>query len=211
MLPALPLDGGRVLRAILWGRRGDLAEATRAAVTVARACGRGLIAFGLVTLLFGFLGGAWLALIGWFVLNAASNEELAAPSGLLARLRVADVAIHDPETVPAAMTLERFLEEVVVGSRHTAYPVVAGDELVGLISFHDAQRVPRAERARHHVAERMVPRERVLVIDESLALVEQLGPLLSAPLRRAFVSSDGRIVGMLSPTDALRAVEALRR
>jgi CBS domain-containing protein len=96
-------------------------------------------------------------------------------------------------------------------SRHTAYPVLAGGDVVGLVSFHDAQRVPRSERRLHHVAEQMTPLDRLLVLDAEDGLVDDLGALLRAPLRRALVRRDGRLVGMLSPTDALRVVEVLRR
>jgi Zn-dependent protease len=202
MLPALPLDGGRVLRSVLWARRGDLADATRTAVVVSRAFGRAMVGGGLVMVLFGLLGGVWFALIGWFLLNAASQEELAAPQGLLARLRVGDVAIREPDVVPDGTTLER--------TRHTVYPVVSGGEVIGLVSYRDAQRVPRVERRGHLVTEAMVPVARVRVLDADALLVEQLGSLLSAPLRRALVREDGRIAGMLSPTDALRVVDVLK-
>lgn len=211
LLPALPLDGGRVLRALLWARRGDLADATRTAAGVARAFGRGMIGGGIVLVLFGGIGGLWLALIGWFLLNAASQEELAAPQGLLGRLRVRDVMIRDPDVVPDGTTLQRFLEDDVVRTRHTVYPVVSGGELVGLVSWRDAQGVPRAERASHLVTEVMTPMERVRTLDGDDLLVERLGDLLSAPQRRALVREDGRIAGMLSPTDALRVVDALKR
>jgi Zn-dependent protease len=212
LLPALPLDGGRVLRAILWGRRDDLADATRTAVVVSRGFGRAMIGGGLVMVLFGLLGGVWFALIGWFLLNAAAQEELAAPQGLLARLRIADVMIREPDTVPEGTTLERFLEDDVVHTRHTVYPVVTpSGAIVGLVSFRDAQRTPRAERSHHLVTEAMVPVERVRVLDAEALLVEQLAALLSAPLRRALVREDGRVAGMLSPTDALRVVDVLKR
>jgi CBS domain-containing protein len=214
MLPALPLDGGRVLRSILWARRGDLTDATRTAVVVSRGFGRALIGGGLALALFGFLGGLWFALIGWFLLNAAAQEELAAPEGLLGRLRVADVTIREMDVVPEGTTLERFLEDDVVRTRHTVYPVVtptAERRIVGLISFRDAQRVPRAQRSQHLVTEAMVPLERVRTLDGDALLVEQLGTLLHSPLRRALVREDGKVVGMLSPTDALRVVDVLKR
>jgi len=213
MLPALPLDGGRVLRASLWLRGGDLGDATRAAVSVARTLGRGMIGGGIVLLLVGFLGGAWIALIGWFVLQGAASEELTAPSGRLARLHVRDVMVAAPHVVAAGTTLDRFLEDVVVETRHTVYPVVdaSGRTILGLISFRDAQRVPRAQRHEHVVEERMVPGPKVLVLDADAPLVDQLGALLAAPLRRALVRVDGHVTGLLSPTDALRAVDVLRR
>jgi Zn-dependent protease len=210
LLPALPLDGGRVLRATLWLRRGDLGDATRSAVSISRACGRGMIGIGIALLLFGILGGAWLALIGWFVLQGASSEELVTPSGRLSRLHVADVMVREPHGVPAGTTLDHFLEDLVVDTRHTVYPVVEGEHVLGLISFRDAQRVPRAQRGEHVVEERMVPGDRVLVLDADAVLVEQLGALMAAPLRRALVRVDGHVTGLLSPTDALRAVDVLR-
>jgi Zn-dependent protease/CBS domain-containing protein len=214
LLPALPLDGGRVLRALLWARSGDLAAATHTASAIGRGFGRALIGGGIVLALFGYLGGIWFALIGWFLTTAAAQEELAAPQGRLARLRVGDVTIRELDVVPDGTTLERFLEDDVVRTRHTVYPVVSnGGErpIVGLISFRDAQRVPRSERARHLVTEAMVPVARVPVLDADALLVEQLNALLSAPLRRVLVREDGHIAGMLSPTDALRVVEALKR
>jgi Zn-dependent protease/CBS domain-containing protein len=210
LLPALPLDGGRVLRAALWLRRGDLGDATRTAVEVSRAFGRAMIGGGLVLLLFGFLGGAWFALIGWFLLQAAASEEMVTPSGRLGHLHVADVMVREPHSVRAGTTLDHFLEDVVVATRHTVYPVIGMDGVIGLISFRDAQRVPRGERDRHVVEERMVPLERVLMLAPDGILVEQLPVLLSAPLRRALVREDDRVVGLLSPTDALRVVDVLR-
>ncbi len=217
LLPALPLDGGRVLRSLLWARRGDLADATRSAVVVARACGQAMIGGGIVLALFGFLGGIWFALIGWFLLSAAAQEELAAPQGQLGRLRIGDVTIRALDTVPEGTTLERFLEDDVVHTRHTVYPVVTPPlnggpgRIVGLVSFRDAQRVPRPQRAQHLVTEAMVPVERVRVLDAEALLVEQLPALMGAPLRRALVREDGQVVGMLSPTDALRVVDVLKR
>ncbi len=138
----------------------------------------------------------------------------AAPTRLLGCVRVADVAIRELDVVPEGTTLERFLEDDVARTRHTVYPVVAPTaerRIVGLISFRDAQRVPRGRRPRHLVAEAMVPLARVRTLDADALLVEQLGALLHAPLRRALVREGGRVVGMLSPTDALRAVDVLER
>jgi Zn-dependent protease len=213
LLPALPLDGGRVLRAALWARRGVLGDATHAAVVVSRAIGRAMIVGGVVLLLFGFLGGAWLALIGWFVLSAASREELIAPSGRLAHVHVEDVMVRAPHSVRAGTTLDRFLEEVVFSTRHTVYPVLSdvdGGGVIGLISFRDAQRIRRADRRAHVVEEQMVPLERVLMLSPGALLVEQLGALTAAPLRRALVRDHGRVVGLLSPSDALRVVDVLK-
>jgi Zn-dependent protease len=213
MIPALPLDGGRVLRAALWGRGGDFGAATRTAVSVATAFGRVLVAGGIVLVfLTGTLGGLWFAVIGWFLLNAAAGEGLVAlGEDVHAGPRVADVTIHDPVAVPAGTSIERFLDEIVVDHRHVVYPVTADGGPAGLVSFRDALSVGRGERGGRRVEEIMVPLARVLVLDADRPLTEAVGELLAAPLRRALVSADGQLAGLLSPTDALRALEILRR
>jgi len=212
MIPALPLDGGRVLRAALWARSGDHAAATRDAVAIATAFGRFLVAAGIVlVLLTGALGGLWFALIGWFLLNAAAGEGMLAADPAQAGPQVADVMVADPIEVPAAMTVERFLDEVVTSHRHLVYPVVIAGQPVGLVSFRDALRVRREERAATPVEHAMVPLARVLVLDGERPLVDAVGDLMAAPLRRALVVLDGRPPGLLSTTDALRALELLRK
>lgn len=213
LIPALPLDGGRVLRAALWAHRGDFASATRTAVTIATAFGRVLVAGGIaLALLTGALGGLWFALIGWFLLNAAASEGLmAVGDDAHAGPLVAEVMVREPVAVPAGTSVERFLDEIVVPHRHVVYPVLADGVTVGLVSFRDALRTRRSDRASRSVEEIMVPLARVLVLDAERPLVEVVGELLAAPLRRALVTVDGEPAGILSPTDALRVLEVLRQ
>jgi len=212
MIPALPLDGGRVLRAALWARSGDHAAATRSAVTIANAFGRFLVAAGIVlVLLTGALGGLWFALIGWFLLNAAAGEGMLAADPAQHGPRVADVMVAEPVEVRPGMPVQQFLDDVVATHRHLVYPVVGIDGPVGLVSFRDALRLRADERGTTSVEHVMVPLARVLVLDGERPLVEAVGDLMGAPLRRALVVLDGRRPGLLSTTDALRALELLRR
>jgi Zn-dependent protease/CBS domain-containing protein len=212
MIPALPLDGGRALRAVLWARSGDHADATRKAVAIATAFGRFLVGGGVVlVLLTGALGGLWFALIGWFLLNAAAGEGMLALDAAHPGPRVADVTVTDPVAVPAEMPVEQFLDDVVATHRHLVYPVLAAGRPVGLVSFRDALRLGRDERAATRVEQIMVPVTRALVLDGERPLTEAVSELMSAPLRRALVAlGDGR-VGLLSSTDALRTLELMRR
>src|SRR5919198_365480 len=100
LLPALPLDGGRILRAALWRARGDFIGATRAAAAIGRGIGMLLIFGGLFLFITaGAFGGAWLAFIGWFLLGAAEAElASAATRGLVEDVRVGDVMVEDPVT-----------------------------------------------------------------------------------------------------------------
>ena len=124
LLPALPLDGGRVLRSVLWAARNDFAWATRIAARVGRAFGYLFIAVGLGFLFFqGAFSGAWLAFIGWFLLQAAGAEDryLLARQAL-AGLRVKDLMVRDPETAKPDMTLGDFMDKLVSQRRYTRYP-----------------------------------------------------------------------------------------
>ncbi len=210
LLPALPLDGGRVVRALLWARRGDFAEATRTAATLGRLMGQALIGFGLVILILGgVFGGIWIAFIGWFILMAADSEAGAAVArGALEQVRVRDAMVERPVTAAPDMTLTEFMDGVFFPHRHTAYPVTEDGRALGLISFRDVLQLPERERRDVRVRERMLPTEGALVVDPDAALADVLPELMQTAPRRALVCEHGRLVGLLSITDAARILEA---
>jgi Zn-dependent protease len=114
MIPALPLDGGRVLRAALWQARGDLAWATQVAARIGQGFAYLFIGLGLAMFIFqGSFSGAWLAFIGWFLLQAAGSEaRYVATEAALDGLRVRDLMIRDPVTVDPDLTVGRFMDDV---------------------------------------------------------------------------------------------------
>jgi Zn-dependent protease/CBS domain-containing protein len=212
MIPALPLDGGRVLRAALWARSGDHAAATRSAVAISTVFGRFLVAGGVVlVLLTGALGGLWFALIGWFLLNAAAGEGMLAADPAHPGPRVADVMVTDLVEVRPGMPVQQFLDDVVATHRHLVYPVVGLDGPVGLVSFRDALHLRHDQRISTRVEQIMVPLARVLVLDGDRPLIEAVGELMAAPLRRALVVTGDDRISLLSPTDALRSLELMRQ
>ena len=212
LLPALPLDGGRVLRAILWARRRDFASATRTAGAIGRAFGQLMIGAGLaLALLVGDLSGLWLAFLGWFLLAAAEAEvESAVVRTALAGLAAADVMVRDPVTVDADASVQEFLDEVFMPTRHTAFPVVHGDRLAGIVSFRQALDQPRPLWASVRVREIMVPAKEAC-IDPQTPLSEALQRLSASQLQRLLVCDGGRLVGLLSLTDVVRLMQTRSR
>lgn len=211
LLPALPLDGGRVLRALLWMKRQDFQAATRTAAALGRGFGQLMVAGGLLLVIFtGTFSGLWLALIGLFLLGAAEAEAQAAVTrDALGRLRVSDLMVAEPVSVGPDVPLDRFMDEVFLRRRHTAYPVVAADgQPLGIVSFRHAAARPRADWPRHTVADAMVPLERALVLAANGELGDAYLELLADPLHRALVLDDGRLAGLLSLTDVTRVLEA---
>jgi Zn-dependent protease len=209
LLPALPLDGGRVLRSALWQVKGDFRNATRVAAAVGRGFGYVFIAGGIFLFIFeGSFSGAWLAFIGWFLLQAATGEDrYAMVSETLGGLRVRDLMIREPVTVPAEMSIGRFMDEVAWSRRYTTYPVMEGGGVVGLLAFRCVAEIPRSEWETRLVRDCMIPRERVPVLEEDDTAVDALAELSEANVHRGVVLDDGRLAGFLSITDLARALE----
>lgn len=209
LLPGAPLDGGRVLRAILWGRMGDRERAERAAARAGQILGAAIIGVGAAELLvLRSLGGLWLLLIGWFLMSAAGAEGSAATAkAALAGVRVVDVMTSHPELAFGWDTVAGFIEQAGRWSRQNAYPVVgAGGELAGIVVASELARLQPGERARlrlDQVAMNVPPGYRAAPDDP-------VGPLLARrPLGGevvAVVLTDGRVVGLVTISDLRQAL-----
>jgi Zn-dependent protease/CBS domain-containing protein len=212
LLPALPLDGGRVLHALLWRSRNDYLSATRTAGALGRRFGQLLIAGGLLLVIFvGDFGGVWLAFIGWFLVGAAEAElQSAEARGALAGLTVRDAMIRGPVTVDAAASVQELMDEVFVPKRHTTYPVMNDGEPVGIVSFRRAMELPRAAWASTRVRDIMVGSRDVSTSPDA-PLEEALTRLAGGDLGRLLVCRDGHLEGLLSLTDVTRLLEVRRR
>jgi len=212
LLPALPLDGGRVLRSALWYFRGDLAWATRVAADVGRGFGFLFIATGIALLIFqGSFSGAWLAFIGWFLLQAATAEaRYIATRQALDGLRVRDLMVRDPAIVEADLSLGQFMDQVALSKRYTTYPVLEHGRPVGLLAFRSVAAVPRDEWDRRRVRDSMIPREGVPLLDEDEAAIDALAKVSASDVNRGLVVENGQLAGLLSITDLARALEVGR-
>ena len=213
LVPALPLDGGRVLRAALWGAKGDFNWATRAAADVSRAFAFLLIGGGL--LLFftqGAFSGAWLAFLGWFLLQAATTEaRYPLIRDALSSLHVRDLMVPEPITAHPGQTLGSFMDAVAGAARHIAYPVVDGDEVLGVLPFTAVLRTPRSEWDERLVGDCMLRLDEVPVLAPGDPALMALSELSTGDLHRALVLEDGRLAGLISITDIGHVLAMPRR
>lgn len=209
LIPAAPLDGGRILRAALWAWRGDR---TRAAVWSARA-GRGLglalVFLGAWRLLFDGAGnGLWWILIGLFIASMAGAEERQAELGsALAGVRVRDVMTPGPDTADGDATVSAFLHDVALVRRHSAFPLL--DEhgrLQGLITLNRLKSVPAERRDTTRLADVACPPVDVPLAEPDEPLSDLLQRLGGCTDGRALVFSDGELAGIVSPSDISRMV-----
>ncbi len=210
LLPAQPLDGGRLLHAAIWSRTGDLVRATRQAGKAGEALGYTMIAGGvLMFIVWGAFGGAWLAFLGWFLLNAARMEaRTILVRQALGGVRVGDLMTPHPVTVRADATIGQFMDGVAWRSRYTTYPVVEGADAhpVGLLTFRGVAESPRSDWDRRTVADHMIPVSDVATVTPDQPADAALETLMASP-SRVLVVDGGRLVGILSISDIMRAIE----
>jgi Zn-dependent protease/predicted transcriptional regulator len=213
LIPAPPLDGGRVLHAALWRWRGDFAWATRVGANVGRGFGYLLIALGIAMFVFqGSFSGAWLAFLGWFLLTAATAEaRYLLTQQALSGLRVRDVMTPDPVVVSPDATLGEFMDTTMFSRRHTTYPVVDGGKPVGLLPFRCVANVPRDEWDMRRVRDCLVSLDEVPVLRENEDAVDALAELSQSAGGHGLVVSNGGLAGIVSASDLARALEARRR
>lgn len=208
LLPAFPLDGGRVLRAALWSRSGDRMKATTSATRAGRVVAAMLIGLGALEVLAGGgIGGLWLAFIGWYLLAAAQREATAvALMQSLARMRVAEMMTSPAVTVGPGLSIAELVESVW-RSRYTGFPVVDADGRPrGLIDLHDIRRVERDRWATTRVADVMTGIDRIPTASSTDAATVLIGALGQDRQRRALVVDGGRLVGVVSATDLGRVL-----
>lgn len=210
LVPAAPLDGGRILRAALWKWRGDRRWAAVSAARAGEAFGFGLIGLGLLSLFVPGVGGLWFLVLGWFLLNAARAERAHVELGeLLAGVSVADVMSPDPVAAPAHATVDVVLEDFVMARRHSAFPIVdASGHLAGLITLDRLRDVPPRARAETSVRSVACPEGEVVTAQPGEQLADILPRLGGCTDGRVVVMEDDRIVGIVSSTDIARAVAA---
>ena len=153
LLPAFPLDGGRMLRGALWARWDDHLRATRTTARIGRSLGVGMFALGLLSAFAGAgVDGLWLVVVAWFLIGSATAEQgLADAEAGLAGVRMAAIMHPEPVCVAPGLSVADLLADVVPVHPQRAYPVVVGGGLVGLLLRRRAEEVPAAERASRRV------------------------------------------------------------
>lgn len=207
LAPAAPLDGGRVLRAFLWHRRGDRTSAAISAARAGRVFAWVLIVTGVAEVLFGLPSGLWLVLLGWFLLSAAGAEETQVTVARdLRDVRVADVMTRDPVTIEADRTVADAIVDLL-DRRFSTFPVTGRDgDLVGLVTLAGLKSVPPERRSWTPISDAAWPVDRLTIASPDEPLLAVLARLDDGGDGRVLVLREGRLVGIVSPSDVARAV-----
>jgi len=210
LVPAFPLDGGRMLRAVLWHSSGDLRRATLVASRIGSGLGIALMLLGGLAFVQGsFIAGMWWLLIGAFVRSAAtgSYRQLVLRETLSGK-RVRELMTSKPVTVGPDTTVEQLLEEYVYRHHHKLLPVVARGELEGCVGIADIKRVPREQRSSVTVSEIARPCASDNTVSPDLSAEELLAAMARPGAGSRFmVVEGGRLVGVVSLRDLTEYVK----
>ncbi len=214
LLPAFPMDGGRVARAIAWWKTGDRTTATRFAANLGRLFGYLFIAGGFFLILTGDLfGGVWLGLIGMVVNGSARGAAMqTAITSRIDNLSVADVMDREPVAIPGDISVERALDEYFLRYRWPWFPVVdAAYRFLGLLERDRADEVPEVSRANSNVADLIDPDQGLFIRDDTPLdsllnnqNLRRLGALMA-------VDADGRLSGVITVEQVGRALRDATR
>lgn len=209
LIPAAPLDGGRILRSGLWRHSGNRTWASVMASRAGRVFGMVLIVVGVFEFLRGDPIGLWPGFLGWFLYVAARGEEGAAllQSGV-ARLRVADVMVHHPPTLPASMTVAEVVRGYLPWFRGEAVAVVGvSGMLEGVLTSDRLRSVPPHAQAATRIGDVAIP-----ILDLPVAHPDELMPDVLRQMQAAggpavVLDGAGRLAGLVTATDVQRAVQ----
>lgn len=217
LIPAAPLDGGRVLRAVVWWWRGDRTRAAVVAARAGRVFGFVLVALGLLQVVLGRgFGGVWLAVIGLCLVNAASAEEQQTRlNAALRGITAGDVMTPDPVTASPDETVSAFIESAALTYRRSTYPLLSdGGRLDGLVTLNRVRGVPPDARTTTRLRDIACPPEQVPTTTAAEPLTELLPRMNGCADGRAVVTDeDDRVIGVITPSDISRALQisGLRR
>ena len=214
MIPGFPLDGGRVLRSILWGITGNLKTATRWATGIGHVVAWLFIIAG-ISMFFGanlpffgtgFISGLWLAFIGWFLNQAASQSyRQVVVQDLLEGIPVSRFMRSNLPSVPSQTTVSQLVDDHIMNSEERSFPVTdVSGQLVGVVSLEDIRKVPRKDWDTTPVSQIMTPRSELEPLNPREDATEALDALSQKDLRQLPVVQDGQVVGMVRRADIMR-------
>jgi Zn-dependent protease/CBS domain-containing protein len=208
LIPGFPLDGGRVLRSLIWWRSGNLKNATRIASNVGRGVGF-LFIFGGIWFIFigNWINGILLALIGWFVESAAvgSYQQLLMQDMLKGHV-ASEVMSRDCVVIPPDTTIDQLVHGNILTSGHRCFPVVSGSQIMGMVTLHNIKAVPREQWSTETVKEAMTPFDKLKWVRPDEELSSLLRILTEDNIDQVPVVQDGEIVGMVSRENLLNFV-----
>lgn len=208
LIPGYPLDGGRVLRALIWWKTGDAERSTQYAARVGQVLAFGFIAFGILQYFGGAgIGGLWMAFIGWFLLQAARESDVQVGlTHALKGVRVGDVMTRDLPTVDGLLNVQNFVEQELLRTGRRYFFVLNKGEIVGMVTPHEVKQIDRAKWPFMTLHDIMRPLDDLRAVTPDAPLISALESMSRYDLNQLPVLSNSHLQGVLSRAEVLSYV-----
>jgi Zn-dependent protease/CBS domain-containing protein len=212
LIPGFPLDGGRVLRSIVWGGTRDLQRATFVAGTVGRFIGFLFILVGVWQVIIGnFVNGLWIGFIGWFLESAAASQmERQRVYGLLAGHKVSEAMSRDYTTIRPGLTLQQLVDDHILSTGQRSFVVQDNGHVDGLLTLHDVKEVQKDNWSTTTAREIMVPVATLKRIGPETELWDAIEEMERDGVNQLPVMTEGQMVGMLRRDDIISYLRVIR-
>ena len=210
LLPAFPLDGGRVFRGSLWVRSGNLIGATRTATRISEALSLLMMFGGFVLIIVGrFVDGIWTVVLGWFIKSGAETSLRQTLVGeTLGGITVGDIMTRNVATVPPDITVEQLVSDYFLTYRHSGYPVVRDGRILGIVTLQSVRAIPRDMRSSTKVEQAMVHGEPIVPVKSSMSALDAMHRMARERVGRLIVLDDeGQLVGIVTRGDLMRTMQ----
>lgn len=209
LVPAFPLDGGRVFRGTLWRRSGNLLGATQTATRVSEGIAFLLMLGGFLILFIGDLvDGIWFFFLGWFIRSGAETSyRQTLFSESLTGVTVDDIMSRDVRTVPPEITIQQLISDYLLIHSHGSYPVVADHTVLGLVTLDSVRAIPPEKRSVVSVRDAMIFRDRVPIVQPSTPAADLMQRIAKSGLGSALVMEEEHLLGIVTSGDIMRTIK----
>lgn len=212
LIPGFPMDGGRVVRALIWQKSGDFFYATRKASGYGQKIALFFVFFGLFSLFAGFTGGLWLMLIGWFLHTAAqASYQQASLQQTLAGVKVRDIMTREIIAMPSDLTVESAVNEYFLRYGYGGFPVLAKEKFLGFVTLKEVKDVPRERWHEVNVSEILTPHDRKWEISESDDAMKALELMIGGDQGRLAVMEKDKLNGLITRNGIAKYVQIMGR
>ena len=209
LIPAFPLDGGRVLRGSLWERSKNLLNATRNATRVSEGLSFLMIGVGLLLIVFSadIVNGLWVVFLGWFIRSGAEQSlQQTQVTQALSGVSVGDIMTKNILTVSPSLTVQQLVTDYFLTHPHGGYPVVLNDKVLGLVTMKSVRSIPKEKREVETVSQAMVPFEKTVTVGPNASAADALQKIAQQGVGRLLVTDGDKLLGIVSRADIMRTI-----
>lgn len=208
LIPGFPMDGGRVLRSAIWGKKKDYFYATQKASSVGKGIALFLIFFGLFSIFTGGPSGIWWMFIGWFLYSAAqASYQQATLQEILSGIKVKDIMVREMQTLDPSISLDEAVDRYFLKYGYGGFPVMDRGKFLGILTLKEVKNVPREDWARVKVSEVYVPHESRWEVSPEADVMKALELMIREDKGRIIVTDRDQVVGLITRNGIARYVQ----